>query len=151
MMFPALTNQNLLDETCVLPDEFAGNFNILYITSEARQLFQIARWLPFIAELNSESTPLETYIFPIIPKAHLMARRHINNGMKPEMPEWVNLHCCVPLYVIRPTFYEQVGITEPTELNILLVDKIGQILWQTSAAPTPKLLDEIRQTIQNHT
>ena len=101
--FPKLTAANLQKKTLSLPEDFAGERNLLLIAFQRKQQKNVDTWLREMKRF--ESTPdFHYYELPTLGKLNPIARWFINRGMRSGIPDPEARARTITLYLDKAEF-----------------------------------------------
>lgn len=125
--FPVLEAQNLRGKTLRLPDELAGDLDLLLIAYEREQQADLNTWLAALADLEIQPPAFAYYELPTISKSMAWMRGVIDGGMKQGIPDRNQRGRTITLYVDRDWFRHQIGTADTDEVAAVLIDRDGHI------------------------
>ena len=148
MQFPTVTARNLMRRQVTLPDDLEGELNILLIAFQQWQQSLVDTWLPFAKQIEERQNRVRYYELPVIRRMNPVERMFINEGMRAGIPDQVARERTVTLYLDKIPFREELGLSNEEEIYVLLVDRQGQVFWQTSGAFMPEKGQSLTAAIQ---
>jgi hypothetical protein len=127
--FPKLTVSNLEEKYLSLPEDFAGNRNLLLIAFQREQQQNVDTWL---RQMNRfESIPgFQYYELPTLDKLNPFVRWFINNGMRRGIPDRNARARTITLYLDKPSFRKALHIPDEKQIHAILVDRAGRVWWR---------------------
>jgi len=136
-IFPPITSYSLDKARLNLPGDFAGQFDLLLISFQPEQQTQIDTWMPLAQALQHTNFNFRWYRMPVSSRENFIFRWWQDSSMRsdetdPETWPWI-----VPLYVDKDAFRNSLQIPNEHQIAVLLVDKQGKVLWNTSGPLTP--------------
>jgi hypothetical protein len=134
MQFPAVSGSNLQREKSSLPNDFAGDFNVLLVAFQRWQQSVIDTWIPFVRQLEKTYPNVRYYELPTIESMNRVARTFINEGMRAGIPDPVARERTITLYLDKSAFRRALGLGSEDDIYILLVDRDGKVLWRAQGA-----------------
>lgn len=140
MQFPTVIGKNLQHEKLSLPADLSANFNVLLLAFYHHQQASIDTWIPVMQELEREQPGIRYYELTLIHPMNLLSRAFIEEEMRAEIPDEGVRARTVTLYVNKTIFLAALGIEDEHEIQTLLVDDEGNVLWKTSGEYTPERL-----------
>jgi hypothetical protein len=127
--FPRLTASNLEGQTFSLPQDFAGDRNLLLIAFQREQQQNVDTWLHQMKRF--EPCPgFHYYELPTIDKLNPFFRWFINSGMRRGIPDRNARARTITLYLDKPSFRKALNIPDEKRIYAILVDRSGRILWR---------------------
>jgi hypothetical protein len=125
--FPAIEVQNLRGKTLRLPDDLAGDLDLLLIAYEREQQTDLDTWLAALADLEIQPPAFAYYELPTISRSRAWMRGVIDGGMKQGIPDRAQRGRTITLYVDRDWFRRQIGTADTDEVAAVLIDRAGHI------------------------
>jgi len=127
--FPKLTASNLENQTFLLPEDFAGDRNLLLIAFQREQQQTVDTWLHQMKRFES-SPGFHYYELPTIDRLNPFFRWFINSGMRRGIPERNARARTITLYLDKPSFRKALNIPDEKRIYAILVDRSGRFLWR---------------------
>jgi len=128
--FPTVSGFNLERQEFVLPRDFAGELNILFVPFLRRQQEDVDSWVPFVSGLEADTPGLAYYELPTIYEMSSLSRMFLNEGMRAGIPNRKSRQRTITLYLDRAKFMRATGIPDERQIHVMLVNRDGQILWR---------------------
>lgn len=145
--FPTVSGFNLERQEFVLPRDFAGELNVLFVPFLRRQQVDVDSWVPFVSGLEAETPGLVYYELPTIYKMPALSRMFLNEGMRAGIPNRKSRERTITLYLDRAKFMKATGIPDESQVHILLVDRSGRILWRETGRFDPIKGESLREAV----
>jgi hypothetical protein len=130
MKLPTVKGSNLNREKMIFPDDFAGQFNLVFIAFLRRHQDLIDEWVPFVAQLAGEFPDLRYYEFPTLSRMGFLYRTFLNEGMRAGIPNPATRARTITLYLDKTTFRNALEIEDEKDIWLYLFDRTGQVLWR---------------------
>jgi hypothetical protein len=127
--FPKLTSSNLENQTFSLPEDFAGDRNLLLIVFQREQQQNVDTWLHQIKCFEIFSG-FQYYELPTLDKLNPFFRWFINSGMRRGIPDRKARARTITLYLDKPSFRKALNIPDEKHIYAILVDRSGRVLWR---------------------
>lgn len=147
--FPEVSGYNLQREEFIFPESFQGEYNLLLIPFQRRQQEDVNTWIPAAQELERTIPGLIYYELPTIYQLPTLSRTLINEGMRAGIPDQTARERTITFYLDKDAFKQALGITSEENIQIFLVDRQGNILWQSqglfSIEKNQSLIDQLSQ------
>jgi hypothetical protein len=147
--FPEVSGYNLMREEFIFPEDFEGKYNLVLIPFQQVQQRDVNTWIPPAQELERTVPGLVYYELPTIYELPTLSRTFINEGMRAGIPDQTARERTITFYLDKEEFKTALGITTEAEIQVFLVDKEGNILWQEeglySLEKEQSLLDQLSQ------
>ena len=129
--FPKLTASNLEKQTLSLPEDFAGEHNLLLIAFQREQQKNVDTWLREMKRF--ELFPkFRYYELPTIGKLNPLARWFINSGMRRGIPDHSARARTITLYLDKSSFRYALKLPDEKQIYAVLVDRSGRVLWRSA-------------------
>lgn len=129
-MFPKLTATNLNGKKLTMPNEFAGEFNLIIIAFQQWQQSSVNTWIPLCEQLESTLPDFHYYELPTIRSMNFLARSFIDGGMRAGIPSPDTRGRTITLYLDKRDFRQTLEISDESLIHLLLVTPDGEILWR---------------------
>lgn len=130
-IFPEVEGTNLEGKKFVLPRDFEGKLNIVFVAFQREQQLAVNTWLPTADLLESIHPKLRYYELPTISRMNPIARWFINTGMRSGIKDPKSRKKTITLYLNKGSFLKDLGIPGEDNIYILLVDKQGNVDWRS--------------------
>jgi len=136
--FPQVSGYNLMREEFLFPEDFQGQFNLVIIPFQQAQQRDVNTWLPAAQELERTTPGLVYYELPTIYQLPMLSRTFINEGMRAGIPDQTARERTITFYLDKEAFKQALGITSEESIQLFLVDREGNILWQEEGLFSPE-------------
>ena len=147
--FPEVSGFNLMREEFVFPRDFQGDYNLVIIPFQQVQQRDVNTWIPAAQELERTIPGLVYYELPTIYQLPTLSRTFINEGMRAGIPDQTARERTITFYLDKELFKKALGITTEETIQIFLIDRQGNILWQEdglfSVEKNQSLIDQLNQ------
>lgn len=147
MKFKRVVGSNLLRHKVTLPDDLQGEFNLLFMAFQQWQQALVDGWMPFARQLEVDVPGLYYYEIPVIYKMNFLARTFLNEGMRAGIPDPVARQKTITLYLDKPDFRQELDISHEETIQVLLLDRQGNILWREEGAFSAEKGQSLRRTL----
>jgi hypothetical protein len=127
--FPKLTASNLEKQTFSLPEDFAGDRNLLLIAFQREQQQNVDTWLRQMKRFEV-SSGFQYYELPTIDRLNPFFRWFINSGMRRGIPDRNARARTITLYLDKPSFRKALNLPDEKQIYAILVDRSGRVLWR---------------------
>lgn len=142
-VFPPTQGQNLEGRTLEMPRDFAGALNVVFIAFKREQQADVDSWGAALDSLRKRHADLRVYELPTLGRRYRLIRPMIDGGMRRGIPDSAVRAATITLYIDKGPFKRALGITTEDRIEVLLVDRRGNIRWQRSGPVTPNLRAEL--------
>ena len=129
--FPKLKASNLENQTFSLPEDFAGERNLLLIAFQREQQANVDTWLHQMKRFET-SPGFHYYELPTIDRLNPFFRWFINSGMRRGIPDRNARARTITLYLDKPSFRKALNIPDEKRIYAILVDRSGRVLWRAA-------------------
>jgi len=147
-IFPKLTASNLEKQTLSLPQDFAGDRNLLLIAFQREQQKNVDTWLHGMKRFES-SPNFRYYELPTIDRLNPIARWFIDSGMRRGIPDREARARTITLYLDKLAFRKTLNLPDERRIYAVLVDRSGRLLWRAEGdfdeAKAASLLNVLRE------
>lgn len=131
LRFPTVTSENLEGKTFTLPHDFGGERNVVFIAFLREQQEDVDTWVPFVKPLVARTPRTEFYEIPTIYRMVAPMRWMLNRGMRAGIDDRSARDRTITLYLDKTPFKQALGITSEKSIQVLVVDREGNVLWRT--------------------
>jgi hypothetical protein len=156
--FPAMTGVKLNDSTLTLPKDFNGKASLLILANSQKAEADLKTWqTPIYNKFIAKPSKKETFAFsaydihllfvPMFTGVNQTAEGQAKKKMKEEISADMQ-----PYFMVfkgdMKTYKDQLGMVNKDEPYLFVLDKEGNIVYQTSGAFTQAKLDAIEDNIE---
>ena len=127
--FPRLSASSLAGKTLRLPEDFAGDRNLLLIAFQREQQQNVDTWLHEMKRFEL-SPGFQYYELPTIDRLNPLYRWFINRGMRRGIPDRNARSRTITLYLDKLSFRKALGLPDERRIYAVLVDRSGQVVWR---------------------
>ncbi len=129
--FPKLTASNLEKQALKLPEDFAGERNLLLIAFQREQQKNVDTWLQEMKRFDW-APDFRYYELPTIDKLNPVARWFINSGMRRGIPDRDARARTITLYLDKSSFRKVLNLPDEKQIYAVLIDRSGHVLWRAA-------------------
>ena len=148
--FPVVSGFNLNRQEFEFPRDFGAELNLVIVPFQQWQQNTVNTWVPYVQDLEDEFPNFIYYELPTIYEMPVLSRTFLNEGMRAGIPDETARQRTITLYLDKPKFKSALGIASEEDIYLFLVDRDGEILWQTTGSHTAAKAKELFQFIQNY-
>lgn len=148
MQLPAVSGSNLERKKLNLPEDLAGERNLVFVAFQQWQQRQVDSWLPFARQVEETYAGVRYYELPTIQRLNVLAQTFINEGMRAGIPEPVARERTITLYVDKVAFRKALDLPGEENIYILLLDRRGRVLWRGEGAFTPEAGESLLEVLR---
>ena len=129
--FPSVQASNLEKREFKLPSDFEGERNLLLVAFEREQQKDVDTWLHEMKRFEELDPGFQYYELPTIEKPNALTRWFIDTGMRRGIPDRKARQRTITLYIDKKPFVEALMITNQKKIYEFLVNRKGEVLWQS--------------------
>jgi len=152
MTFPTVSGSSLQREKLTLPQDFAGEYNLLFIAFQQWQQDEVNTWIGLAESLETRFPGLVYYELPTIRSLNAFSKFFINEGMRAGIPNPKSRERTITLYLDKNDFRAALNLEDEEHIFVLLIDQQGKELWrargphnQSSEAGLLEVLGHLKQ------
>ena len=147
MTFPTVNGSNLLREKLILPRDFQGRFNLVFIPFEQWQQMEVDSWMALAKELEEQFDGLVYYELPTIQSRNTFYKMFINEGMRAGIPNPKTRERTITLYLDKTDFRSALGMLDEEHIYILIVDRQGKEFFHGRGSYSHEEDEALRQAL----
>jgi len=136
--FPEVSGKNLKRKKLTFPAEFPARYTIVLMAFYRHQQADIDTWMPFANQVEKEYQDLAYVELPVVYQMGFLGQFMLNEGMRAGIPDPKARERTITLYLDKADFLSQMGISSQEEIQVLLVETNGRILYKQSGRFTPE-------------
>ena len=133
-VFPKLKASNLENRDFQLPEDFAGERNLVLIAFQREQQKLLDTWLREMPRFQQADPGFQYYELPTIERLNALARWFIDSGMRRGIPDKNARARTITLYIDKKPFEESLQLPTEETVYALLVDRSGKVLWRAEGS-----------------
>jgi hypothetical protein len=149
MSFPTVTGSNLERRRMNLPADFEGDLNLVVLAFWQRHQALVNTWMPLAGELEKRHPGLAFYELPVIQKRSRVSQWFIDSGMRAGIADRRVRERTITLYLDKPPFLRDLGITDDGTIYAMVVDRTGRILWRASGPLVDAAESDLTNFLEN--
>lgn len=130
MTFPTVNGTNLRREKLTLPQDFAGDYNLLFIAFQQWHQEEVNTWIPLAESCEAQFPGLVYYELPTIRALNAFSKFFINEGMRAGIPNPKSRERTITLYLEKDAFRTALNLEDEEHIFALLIDHQGNELWR---------------------
>jgi hypothetical protein len=146
--FPQLKASNLESREFNLPQDFAGERNLVLIAFQREQQAQLDTWLKEMKRFQEVDPGFQYYELPTIEKMNSFMRWFIDSGMRRGIPDKNARARTITLYIDKKPFLESLQLPSEKTVYALLVDRSGTVLWRAEGTFDEAKGENLRKALQ---
>jgi hypothetical protein len=130
MTFPTVNGSNLQRTKLTLPQDFEGDYNLLFIAFQQWHQDEVNSWIPLAESAEAQFPGLVYYELPTIRALNAFSKFFINEGMRAGIPNSKSRERTITLYLEKDDFRAALGLEDEKHIFVLLIDHQGKELWR---------------------
>jgi hypothetical protein len=147
MTFPTVKGSNLLREKLVLPRDFQGELNLLFIPFEQWHQMEVDSWMELVKEVENQYSGLAYYELPTLQTRNVLYRTLLNEGMRAGIPNPKTRERTITLYLDKAKFQQLLNMPDEAHIYILVVDRQGKEFFRARGPHTSAGEAALRQAL----
>ncbi len=147
--FPLVSGFNLNRQEFEFPRDFGAELNLVIVPFQRYQQEIVNTWVPFVQDVEVGFPNFIYYELPTIYEMPVLNRTFLNEGMRAGIPDETARERTITLYLDKAKFKDALDITSEDDIYLFLVDRTGEILWQTTGEYTPEKAADLLQFLQD--
>lgn len=148
--FPVVSGFNLNRQEFEFPRDFGAELNLVIVPFQQWQQNTVNTWVPYLQDVEDEFPIFIYYELPTIYEMPVISRTFINEGMRAGIPDETARERTITLYLDKAKFKSALDITSEDDIYLFLVDRDGEILWQSTGVYTAEKARELFQFLENY-
>lgn len=130
MTFPTVNGSNLQRAKLTLPQDFEGDYNLLFIAFQQWQQDEVNTWISLAESCEARFPGLVYYELPTIRVLSGISKFFINEGMRAGIPNPKSRERTITLYLEKDDFRTALDMQDEEHIFALLIDHQGNELWR---------------------
>ncbi len=136
--FPAIEATDLDHARLNLPQNFAGQLNLVLISFEREQQAEVDTWIPAAREIESSHSKFRFYELLAMPHQNVLYRWWFNAALRSNTTDKDLRSRILTAYVSKHAFQKSLLIANEKQVVAVLVDPTGKVYWRADGACTPE-------------
>jgi len=145
--FPSMVGIDLTGEQRKIPESFENEYNIVAVAFEREHQTDVNSWIKIADEIIEKNENIGFYEIPLIYEVNAPYRFWINNGMRSAIPDLKARLRTITVYTDREEFLNMMDMN-PNNIYLMVINKDGKILWQTSGAADSSKINELEGVVK---
>ena len=145
--FPPAEGESLSGRTFHLPQDFAGERNLVFIAFARGQQSDVDTWTPLAKRLVDADSAFCSYELPTMARRYRLIRPMIDGGMRRGIPDSATRATTITLYIDKSPLERALGIADEDSIAVVLVARGGAVLWQTRGRYSAEKEAELRAAL----
>ncbi len=148
--FPTIRAKNLEREKFELPGDFEGERNLCLVAFQRWQQEEVDTWLEWLEGSSLEDAPgFAYYELPTLNKSSKLFERFLDEGMRSGIPSRKARERTITLWTDKKAFKRALEIPNERTIQVLLVDREGNVLWRTAGRFTEEKGKSLRHAVES--
>ena len=148
MRFPTVKGSNLAGKEYVLPADFEGELNVVALAFQMWHQDEVNTWMPLLEQMEHQVPGLRAYELPVLRSMNRVSQWMIDQGMRGGIPDSTTRGRTITLYIDKERFRRELNLPDENHIYVLLVDRRGEVLWQTQGAFRPDSARELVSAVE---
>ena len=128
---PSVTSYSLDKVRITIPDELAGQQNVLILYFKPDQSDAAVAWATALQPTRYAHPGLQSYVLPVYSRENFLYRWWIGAALRSSAPPAQEWRSTIPIFVDKNSFLPALKIANEKKFVILLADKAGHVEWRT--------------------
>ncbi len=148
MRFPTVKASNLAGREFTLPSGLEGDLNIVALAFQMWHQNEVDTWMPLLAQVERRVPVVRAYELPVLRSMNRLNQWMIDSGMRGGIPDPATRARTITLYLDKERFRQALGLPDENHIYVLLMDRSGQVHWQTQGAYCPDKAESLMAVIE---
>jgi hypothetical protein len=148
--FPDVSGRNLKRQKFVFPEDFPAKYTIVLMAFYRHHQNDVDTWIPFVGQKENDYEDLTYIELPVIYKMSPIGQFLLNEGMRAGIPDRNAREKTITLYLDKPDFLDSLDIDSEDEIQILLVEEGGEVLWKETGVFSAGKGSALEKTLQKY-
>ena len=135
--FPQVEGANLERRPFVLPRDIERELAIVLVAFQREHQDACNTWLPVARAIEERNPDVCVYELPVIRRMSRLSRWMLDTAMRRGIPDRYAREHTITLYLDKPEFRRAVGIDSEDQIEVMLVDRNGRLLWRRAGPCDP--------------
>ena len=132
--FPEIEGKNLDGKEFVLPRDFEGALNIVFVAFQREQQLAVNTWLPTATLLENLHKDVRYYELPVHSRINPMVRWFLNRAMRVGIRYPGSREKTISLYIDKDPFCKTLDISREEYSHILVLNNKAQVVWRSEGS-----------------
>lgn len=148
MHFPTVKASNLSRREYTLPAGLEGDLNIVALAFQMWHQNEVDTWMPLLEQVERRVPVVRAYELPVLRAMNRLNQWMIDSGMRGGIPDPATRARTITLYLDKERFRQALGLPDENHIYVLLVDRSGQVHWQTRGSYSPEKAESLMAAIE---
>ena len=132
--FPEIGGKNLDGKEFVLPRDFEGALNIVFVAFQREQQLAVNTWLPTATLLENLHKELRYYELPVHSSINPIVRWFLNRAMRVGIRYPGSREKTISLYIDKDPFCKTLDISGEEYSHVLVLNEEAQVVWRSEGS-----------------
>lgn len=155
MQFPVHTFSNLAKQKKKIPDELAGDYQLMIVAFQRWHQDLVDTWFASGDQLEkayiNPGKQFRYYEIPTINEMGSIRRAFINTGMRGGVKAQAARERTFTIYIDKNPFRKTLHIPDETDIHLFLLNKQGKVIWRCQGKHSPEKEQSLRQFLKKQT
>lgn len=133
-IFPVVEGINLGGKAFVLPRDFEGKLNLVFLAFRREQQLAVNTWLPMATLLEDLHKGLKYYEIPLHSCINPIIRWFLNRAMRVGIRYPGSREKTIALYINKDPFRKALSISGEDNIHILVLNQEAQVVWRVEGS-----------------
>ncbi|MBY0404440.1 MAG: hypothetical protein K2X66_11120 [Cyanobacteria bacterium] len=148
LIFPVVQSNNLHREPLKVPHGLAGKLNLILVAFHPQQQPVIDTWIEGLDKLESSNQGFKFYEIPLLAQEHVLMKPVIENWMRDKITTTQMRKKVIYHFANKNKFKKTLLIPDEQNIYLFLVNKKGEVIWESSGASTISKLEELSRVVE---
>jgi hypothetical protein len=109
---------------------------------------QVDTWMPLLEQVERRVPVVRAYELPVLRAMNRLNQWMIDSGMRGGIPDPATRARTITLYLDKERFRQALGLPDEDHIYVLLMDRDGQVHWQTRGPYCPQKAESLMTVIE---
>jgi hypothetical protein len=145
-----VSGQNLEYENYNLPSTLKGELNLVIVPFQMWHQNLVNGWAGYLNDLEISYPYFKYYEVPTLSKGYKLMSFMIDGGMRAGIPDKSVRERTITLYINKNQFKKELSIKNEDTIYLFLINKKGEILWNTEGSFSMDKFIELQDYIEKY-
>ena len=155
MQFPVHTFSNLAKQKKKIPDELAGDYQLMIVAFQRNHQQLVDTWFAAGDALelayNKPGKQFQYYEIPTIYKMGFIRRALLNTGMRTGVKAQAARERTFTIYIDKAPFTKTLQIPDETDIHLFLLNDTGKVIWRCQGKHSAENEKSLTQFLKKQT
>jgi hypothetical protein len=148
--FPVIQATSLDKAKLHLPQDFAGQLNLIVISFAREQQQEVDTWIPVARQIQSAHSNLSYYELSTASRENLLYRWWFDAALRSNTTDKELRSRILTAYVGKHNFDKTLHIADEKQVVTVLVDRSGKVYWRAKGSCTEEAKLALQSTLAAH-